>query len=74
MKLHKAKDVEFRCVYCGRFISYRDVGTKKIGSKYTHDSALSTESMEFWHTKCENKITREFVENLRKVMIKKIRA
>ena len=53
----KKPDVEFRCVYCGKFISYCDVGTKKTGSKFTPDSELSIENTEFWHTKCEKKGT-----------------
>ena len=49
----KKPDIEFRCVYCGKFISYCDIGTKKTGSKFTPDSDLSIENTEFWHTKCE---------------------
>jgi len=51
----KGRDPVFRCVYCGKYIAYNDIGTPKIKNEYTPDSEYTIEEQIFWHTKCEKK-------------------
>lgn len=49
----KGRDEVFKCIYCGKFIGYKDIGTDKINSKFIPDTEFTIELTEFWHTKCK---------------------
>lgn len=44
-----------KCSVCGKFISYFEIDTDQIRSKFTPDSEHTTEKTEFWHLKCAKK-------------------
>jgi hypothetical protein len=44
-----------RCSLCGKFISYKDVGTDKIHFTYIPDTEFTHESYEWEHEKCIKK-------------------
>ena len=51
----KGRDPEFRCVYCGKYVSYIDIQDKKVAVEFTPDSEFTTEKFEMYHVKCQNK-------------------
>ena len=51
----KGRDPVFRCIYCGKYIAYDDIGTEKIKEEYTPDTEFTAEEHLFWHSDCEKK-------------------
>ena len=49
------RDPCFKCVICGKFIAYKDIGTDKISDEFTPDTDFTTEAYEIWHKECEIK-------------------
>lgn len=52
----KGRDSLFKCIFCGKYIAYKDIGTDKIGTHYEPDSEFTTETFEYWHKSCEKRI------------------
>jgi len=50
------RDSSFRCVYCGKYVSYKDIEDGKIGQDFTPDSEFTTERMSMFHNKCHMKV------------------
>jgi len=51
----KGRHPEFKCIICGKFISYDDIDKRKVGLRYTPDSEFTIEKTEMWHNSCEVK-------------------
>ena len=46
------RDKEFKCIYCGKYIAYKDI-PEKVGRRFTPDTQFTFEETEMWHKKCE---------------------
>lgn len=51
----KGRDPVYKCIYCGKYIKYDDIGTDKIDSEFTPETDYTREELLFWHTECEKK-------------------
>jgi len=47
-----SRDKDYRCIYCGKYIAYKDI-PKKVFVEFTPDSEYTTEETQMWHKKCE---------------------
>ena len=54
----KGRDNEYKCAYCGRYISYADF-PDKIGQRYTPDSEHTSENWVMWHKTCGQGVNHE---------------
>ena len=52
MKNKKGRSTVFKCVICGKFISYNDIGTDNIVCEYIPDTEYILEITEFTQKKC----------------------
>lgn len=53
------------CSYCGRFVSYADIGAKRGPNRAVHrmvtpDSAYTYEEYETYHVRCQKRAARRF--------------
>lgn len=53
----KGRDPIFKCSICGKFISYDDIDTGKVKRVFGNTIDTALETVEFYHTKCEEKAT-----------------
>ena len=51
----KGRDVTFKCIYCGKYISYDDIENNLTESEFTPDTEFSIEETIMWHIKCKEK-------------------
>ena len=50
----KGRDKEYKCIYCGKFISYKDI-PDEVRVEFVPDTYRSAESTFMWHKKCKSK-------------------
>ncbi len=48
-------DKVFKCSICGKYVSYRDIGTPNVITQYIPDTEFTIEDTNFTHLKCLNK-------------------
>jgi len=47
----QGRNKDYKCIYCGKFIAYKDI-PKKIGQSYIPDTEHTNEETKMWHKKC----------------------
>ena len=51
---NKGRDPDFKCTWCGKFLSYAEMADKKLVKyKFTPDTDCTIETHEYWHIACE---------------------
>ena len=55
----RGRDSAYKCIYCGKYIAYRDIGTSKIGRESIPDAESTVEEYMFWHNDCKNNLTKQ---------------
>ena len=48
------RDKNFKCIICGRFVSYSDISNGNVIQDFTPDTHRSIEKMEMTHKTCLN--------------------
>ena len=56
-KPSKGRNPDFKCIICGKYVSYKDIDSGKIKSKFTPDTEFTNERMEFWHKYHDEKVS-----------------
>jgi len=46
---------EFKCICCGKYVSYKDIDDKKVIVEFTPDTVYTSEKCEMYHIKCKEK-------------------
>lgn len=49
---NKGRCKNFKCVLCGRYISYKDIGNGKVIQEYVWNDIASCRNIIFTHVKC----------------------
>jgi len=55
----KGRNIDFRCIICGRYVSYDDIEAQKIKIDFTPDTEFTVEKTEMTHSCCERQMWRD---------------
>ena len=50
----KGRDSSFKCIYCGKYVSYSDIEKNKVEVKFTPDTHFTVEKFEMYHKSHRN--------------------